>query len=252
MMRGFAKYRSSGVTLIMANLLPLIGIWFWGWDIFPLLCLYWAETVIIGGITILKIITWSPDRETLAKGRSPFRGSKTQEQVLQDLRNLAIVNHGIKILIVPFFALFFGFTCFLHGICLFGLFGEIVFDGKELNWRLVRDRLLQVDMLLEISALALSHSFSFFVNYLGRNEFRRTFMFPLMIEPYRRFVILHLLITLSAFATATLGSPAIVLVMVVVGKTYLDLQFHFRERWRNERDTVEDNVGVEPVCQNSN
>ena len=177
-MRGFAKYRSSGVTLIMANLLPLIGVLFWGWDIFPLLCLYWAETVIIGGINVLKIITCSPDRETFAKQRPPFRGSKTQEQVLQELRNVAIVHHGIKILIVPFFALLFGFTCFIHGAFVFGFFGGVLYDDPDLTWRLVRDRLLRVDLFLEISALALVILFLFSSTILAEMNFGGHLRFP--------------------------------------------------------------------------
>ncbi len=42
--------------LIGANLLPLAGVFFWGWDAFVLLILYWLETAIIGFWTALRII----------------------------------------------------------------------------------------------------------------------------------------------------------------------------------------------------
>ena len=42
--------------LIGANLLPLAGVFFWGWDAFVLLILYWLETAIIGFWTALRIV----------------------------------------------------------------------------------------------------------------------------------------------------------------------------------------------------
>jgi len=56
----------STLILIAANLLPLIGIFFWGWDAFLLLMLYWMETAIIGFWTILAIAI--APRETLGPG----------------------------------------------------------------------------------------------------------------------------------------------------------------------------------------
>ncbi len=45
---------------LAANLLPLIGVWSWGWDPFQVLILYWAETVITGGWALARIATLPP------------------------------------------------------------------------------------------------------------------------------------------------------------------------------------------------
>jgi hypothetical protein len=39
--------RPSTLILLIANLFPLYGIAYWGWDAFVLLMLYWMETGII-------------------------------------------------------------------------------------------------------------------------------------------------------------------------------------------------------------
>jgi hypothetical protein len=39
--------RPSVLILVAANLVPLIGVIFWGWDAFVLLMLYWLETAVI-------------------------------------------------------------------------------------------------------------------------------------------------------------------------------------------------------------
>lgn len=44
------------VVLVAANLLPLVGVVFWGWDAFVLLMLYWLETLVIAFWTILPIL----------------------------------------------------------------------------------------------------------------------------------------------------------------------------------------------------
>jgi hypothetical protein len=42
------------LTLI-ANLLPLAGVWWWGWDAFEVLILYWMQTVLIVTFAVLNI-----------------------------------------------------------------------------------------------------------------------------------------------------------------------------------------------------
>lgn len=46
--------------MLAANLVPLIGVWSWGWDAFQVLILYWAETVIVGGWALARIATLPP------------------------------------------------------------------------------------------------------------------------------------------------------------------------------------------------
>jgi hypothetical protein len=41
--------------LIGSNLVPLVGIAFWGWDAFELLVLYWCETAVIGFWTAVEM-----------------------------------------------------------------------------------------------------------------------------------------------------------------------------------------------------
>src|SRR5947207_8973953 len=45
----------SGLALIAANLVPLGGVLFFGWDLASVIILYWAESAVIGFYTALKI-----------------------------------------------------------------------------------------------------------------------------------------------------------------------------------------------------
>jgi hypothetical protein len=54
-----------------------------------------------------------------------------------------------------------------------------------------------------------------------------------MFQPYGRIVVLHIAILLGAFAVLALGSNIGVLLILIVGKTALDLGFHVWERQYN-------------------
>jgi len=46
---------------LSGNLIPLAGVWYWGWDSFQLLMLYWMETVIVAGFALARIGTVPKD-----------------------------------------------------------------------------------------------------------------------------------------------------------------------------------------------
>jgi hypothetical protein len=49
-----------------------------------------------------------------------------------------------------------------------------------------------------------------------------------MAAPYGRIVVLHIAILFGGMATLALGSPVFLLVLLIVGKVFLDLKFHQR------------------------
>jgi len=51
-----ARITASSLLLVAANLLPIAGVVWWGWDAFVLLMLYWLETAIIGFWTIVRLV----------------------------------------------------------------------------------------------------------------------------------------------------------------------------------------------------
>ena len=48
--------RTSVGALVVANLVPLFGVVFLGWDAGEMCLLYWAENIVIGSYTILKLM----------------------------------------------------------------------------------------------------------------------------------------------------------------------------------------------------
>jgi len=60
------------LATLIGNLIPLYGVLYWGWDTFQLLMLYWTETAIIAGFTLLRLSRLSgPERGEITVNGKP-------------------------------------------------------------------------------------------------------------------------------------------------------------------------------------
>ena len=87
-------------------------------------------------------------------------------------------------------------------------------------------------LLLSSMALAVSHVVSFFVNFIGRQEYRAVSPAGQMMRVYGSVFVLHATVLGGAFLAGILGTPFAALVLLVVLKTAADLFFHLREHRR--------------------
>ena len=227
MLRLFNLYQAASAPaaialLVAANLLPLVGVLFWGWNLWSIIILYWIENGIVGALNVPKML--------LARGGDGAGG--TQGRVLMTAffcvhYGLFWLVHGMFVwLFLPLFTglgtftvpVGFGGAPLGFGGAPFGAGDGLVFSGIQadaLRWGAI--------------ALLASHLVSFFLNYVGRREYLTRSMGAQMFAPYARLAVLHVTILLGAFVVAFLGQPIGVLVVLVALKTVLDLWFHLRE-----------------------
>jgi hypothetical protein len=191
----------SAWALVAANLLPLCGVLFWNWEVFPLLALFWMENVIIGVLNAARMLAVDP-------GDAPLWGA--------------------KLFMVPFFCVHYGLFTAVHGAFVFSMFGHSKMSGLELLEPAARAA-EDWNLWLPIGALLASHLFSFFWNYLYRGEFRRASLPELMMKPYARVMILHVTILAGGFGAMALGSPLWALLVLLGIKIALDLRAHLKE-----------------------
>jgi hypothetical protein len=191
------------VALILANLLPLYGVLFLGWQVFPVLVLFWIENVIIGVFNVLKMLT--------ARPATPLAWAA-------------------KVLMVPFFCVHYGMFTFVHGIFVFALFGgAFADDGGLLGTAAVFEALGEFQLGWAVLALFVSHAVSFAYNYIGKGEYRTASLNSLMGEPYVRIVLLHITIIVGGFIITLLSSPVYALVVLIGAKVIGDVYTHIRQ-----------------------
>lgn len=188
---------ASSVLLVLANLIPLAGALFYGWSVFEIVLVYWAENLIVGVYTLFRMLLAGGNRDPVSLVGKLFSSG--------------------------FFAVHYGIFCLVHGFFVFSLLGGSGPSGAE-----AFDR----GMIPALIALVASHGFSFVKNYLIGGEFRDATVQTQMFSPYPRMVVLHVAILFGAFAIQALGSPLAMLLILIAGKTVLDVFLH---RWSHRK-----------------
>lgn len=193
-----APVRSSGAMLIAVNLVPLYGVLVWQWPVFYVMALYWAENVIAGVYTLLRMIVANP---------------------------LAGVPLGV------FFSFHYGMFCFVHGMFVNALFNPAA-RGNDDALRLVHVLLTTPGLRAAVLLMALSHGWSFVSHFLGRPREGTQDLRRIMMRPYGRMVLLHVTILVGGFAVTALHAPLAPLVFLILLKTGIDLGLHRRANVR--------------------
>ena len=227
---------SSGAVaaLIVANAIPLFGALFLGWNVWMILIVYWLENGIVGVFNILKILR--------AEGPADPTAGWTMNG-----KPMNVVGRGA---IAGFFLVHYGMFWFVHGVFVLTLplfagmgtevagtlipiedqfvngvyVGPVSLPGSDMS-----NGLEVGAIVLAVVALAISHGISFWFNYLGRGEYRRTSAAAQMFAPYGRLMVLHITIILGGMAIALTGAPAAALAILVVLKIVMDVGFHLAE-----------------------
>jgi len=204
------RRRASLVVLVLVNLLPLLGVIVFHWDVAGLLILYWSENLVLGFYTLLRILWLSP---------------------------LGGIGLGL------FFCIHYGGFCAVHGLFLLTLVAKIEFDPfpddpwplflvfPQLLINVVRQVLSMAppEWLYAFGALFISHGVSFVANFLLGPERRELSSKQVMASPYGRIVLLHIAIIVGGIGVMALGQPVAMLVVLVLLKLGLDVTLHLRE-----------------------
>ncbi len=200
------------LLLVCANLVPVYGVLVLGWEVFPLVLLFWLENVVIGVFNVLRLLC-----VRTGDGEAPTA----------------------KLFAVPFFTLHYGIFTLVHGVFVFVLFAQGMFDGFGSPLGLVSsagDALTHWKLQWPLVALVGSHLFSFVVNFLLGGGYRRSSLTKVMARPYGRVVVLHVAILIGGFFAQALGSPIWALFLLIGLKLALDVRAHLRA-----------NASVDPV-----
>jgi len=182
--------------LILSNLVPLVGVWFFGWSRWSIVFLYWMESAVIGIYTILKMI--------MAKGvaKKPVTGLGR-----------------LRLFLIVFFMIHFGGFMMVHLALLTGahmLITTIAGTGESTS------SMFSI-MLSGGLSMFLSHGVSFVMNYWLGGEYERVTPSEVMISPYPRIILMQFV----SFFSFVLFAPEVVMVLF---KTVFDIIGHMLER----------------------
>ncbi len=197
MQAALAPLTLSTAALVLANLVPLGGVLLGIWSVSEIMLLFWAENVVIGVLQVARM-----------------------GAVLVLRREVALI------VLIAFFAVHYGIFTFVHGMFVVTLFAPPEIEGMA---DAIAFLLSATGLLWPLLALVASHGLSFALNFLGGGEWRRIEAGTLMMQPYGRVVVLHLVILAGGAITLALGEPLGALVVLVVLKIGVDVVAHRRQ-----------------------
>jgi len=199
------EYPYSNGLFFIVNLLPVIGVLYFDWKVIVLIALYWAELVIEGGMTVVKMVT-----KKILTGRD-FRSR-------WDLAGF-ILGYSTSL----FFWAFFVITTFAPP--------ELVTDPVYWFWE-------QSWFWVALGGLFIHHVVSYMVHFIRREEYYIKTMRVLMSEPIGRLIPLQFSVVLGGFLIAATGEIIWLLVLLIGLKMVVEMEIHsnaylreITERW---------------------
>jgi hypothetical protein len=217
--------RYAATMLVGANLVVAAVAILGEWGYYAVLLVYWWEAVIVGFYNVGRMFVVCMAGEPLG-------------------RWIGFENGAARLLFALFLAGFFviKFGGFALGVGLMALVvpGLLAEGGDSDELFVVAEGVENVgsDVLLAVAALFISHGVSFFVNFIGRREYRRTGILALLFWPYARVGLVFVAIMLGLFATMQapdLAGTTVFAVAMIGLKILLDLASHVYEHSRRER-----------------
>ncbi|HEY8269049.1 MAG TPA: DUF6498-containing protein, partial [Xanthobacteraceae bacterium] len=151
-------FSPASILLVLTNLVPLIGVIWWGWDAFLLLMLYWMETAIIAFWTYLGIATMP-------------RGIGAVEQ---SLVGRIVARSGLLL----FFVVHSGIFMSVHFMFLWTLFAGAWARKVHGPEDFVREIVLQTGLWLPLLFMFLVRGFSFGFERLRAGPFMQAAVMP--------------------------------------------------------------------------
>lgn len=181
------------MTLVIANLIPIVGVLFWGWELFDVVFVYWLESLIVGFFTMLKFLP---------------------------------IAHASSVFLIPFFWLHYGAFVCVHFLFIYATFG----GGEEMSFFIPPLDLLLTfiaGVVFGFVALFISHGHSFIANFMRRREYLHLTSERVMQAPYKRIIVLQLTIMMGAFGVMEFNWPVASMAAVIVVKTLFDIYTHY-------------------------
>lgn len=192
------RFTPAIIALVAMNLIPLIGVFQFGWDAATIVFLYWLENVVIGLLNIPKIMACT--------------GGDFPRRSLGGLLYLSV-----------FYSFHYGLFCFGHYVFLQSTYESLP------DFSNILPALFSPVLFWSLLGLTLSHVVSMIVNFFGRGEYKTRSSKAQMFVPYSRIVLLHIVIIFSGFLAVMMGQGLATLFLLVGVKIVFDLAAHIVE-----------------------
>lgn len=209
---------------LAVDLLPLWAVFQFGWGATPLVALYWLENLVIGAVTVARLVG-AGFVQLAQTGLLPLLGT---------------------LFLAAFFAVHYGGFCWGHGIFLsvfadpgLGFLGPL----KLINWALGT----APHMAWFLGAIIAVNVALYAVDFVGRGEIARVKPDEEMIAPYGRIVTLHVAIILGAVLAFNSPEPLLGVFLLILIRVVFGVVMSVRRRLARDRQQADAAAAVPPL-----
>jgi len=195
----------SLVMIVQANLVPVVGVFWFGWDPFLVVFAYWMEGAVVGLFTLLKIVWALP-------GYDPTPGtSVSYKRKGKDVSMRFTATEMSKRAVVLAFVGVYGGLMLFYGLFL------LMFLGGEGTMAKVTARLSAVStgLLIMLLFMLIQHAWSFYTDFVRGPEWAKSDPVFHFWRPFGRFILLHLLVVFGGVVIHGLSLPRFYLVLFI-------------------------------------
>lgn len=204
------KLTQGDIVLIIANLVPIYGVWFLNWSAVEAFIVYALETLMIGVLTVLKMLV-----VTMFRKKDTWHNQGSSSQVS-------------GLFFILFFIAHFGIFALVQ-TTIFSQSAGITPPGKGMmhfffHWY----EYITKDVGIMLMSLGVGHLAKNFIPFVATGEYKTISMMNLMFQPYGRIFIQQFTVILgSMFLSFGLGKAFILI--FVVAKIFFDVFVNFED-----------------------
>ena len=210
--------------IIIANLIPVFGVWFLGWSAIEVFTVYALETLIVGILTVFKLLI-----TTLYKKKDNWYN---KEQTTQ--------QSGIFFIL--FFIAHFGIFAAVQTTIFSQVAGITPPNSGPMHFFLHWWEYINEDIAWMLGGFVISYLARDFFPFLWRQEYKTVSMMRLMFQPYGRVLIQQFTVILgSMFLTFGLGK--IFILVFALAKIAFEVFADFNRLLDNSFAKLEENSG---------
>ncbi|MBA2745669.1 MAG: hypothetical protein H0U44_05535 [Flavisolibacter sp.] len=218
------KLSNGDLFLLIANILPVYGVWFQQWDPNQVFLVYCMETVIIGAFTLLKLFI-----QTLAKRTDLWE-------------NQGATKYVSGVFFMFFFLLHYGMFVAIQ-TTMFLKLSPVSKDTTLLDLILNPGLYLGANGILMLSAFIFGYGYENMTGFIMKNEYQTKPMMRVMFEPYPRIFIQQFTVIFGAFFLMFGAGKVFILVFAAV-KTWFTIFIDYEAVMRKAKF-------ADPVTQDS-
>jgi hypothetical protein len=184
------------LLIVLLNLIPVGGVLWLGWDAGQILMLYWVENIIVGVMSLVRILT---------AGQRDAPTARTTPMGAIGVGCFFIVHYGLFTLVHGVFTMILASRIINDED---GLWGR-VFANPTFHWAVLAAAVLQVVILIR--------------EWWSSGLWRRSSPGAEMFRPYGRIVVLHVTVLAAAWWLSETSAPMAAVLILCLMKAVVEL-----------------------------